>query len=569
MTRTIAFAVLAFVVGAIAHADVTLKQTATGKGLGMSGTTTSTTYIKGLKMRVESVTGKKSNTTIFDVDNQKMYVLDTDGKQADVWNMASFSQEVSQSVSVDGMRASIKPNGQKKPVAGHETDGYDMEIVVPTTVGGAGGMNTTVLLTGPTWIAKKRSRSADYAALYAGAAQNKGWIFSDPRAAKGSPGPAKAMAEMYAEFAKTGGVALETQMDIKPQAEGMLGSLMSKMGNLSMTTTTDSFETSALGEDLFQVPGGLQAERKAARPAPVMRTAFEGHRVAESPRECARGSLSVGGRPAVAAGNAAAAATEKRSHGTNSPRLVTPPRGAARILASVAASVAEVRRRLTSNAGRAISRPCGSRASRDIVHDRQSRHGGRAGPPRARRRGIVSIAAGLFSTTPAQAGTRMGRIQRLRERHGAEALVGVLGHFDAAAGASSSAGPSPLHTRSDVSYGSSSRSTVLDSSTTDRHDKRPGRPRARRMDQQSKGARPRSDRYFCGAVRTELQEIKSELAGEMIFRAAMMKAVDKIYAMSACWTAPPEPAVLDPALRQPGSGGPRAPSSESAQSRAA
>ena len=262
MTRTIVFAVLAFVLGATAHADLTLKQTATGKGLGMSGTTTSTTYIKGLKMRVESVTGKKSNTTIFDVDNQKMYVLDTDGKQADVWNMASFSQEVSQSVSVDGMRASIKPNGQKKPVAGHETDGYDMEIVVPTTVGGAGGMKITVLLTGPTWISKNAPGSADYAAFYAGAAQ-KGWIFSDPRAAKGSPGPAKAMAEMYAEFAKIGGVALETQMDIKPQAEGMLGSLMSKMGNLSMTTTTDSIETSALGDNLFQVPADYKLNEKS------------------------------------------------------------------------------------------------------------------------------------------------------------------------------------------------------------------------------------------------------------------------------------------------------------------
>ena len=262
MTRKIAAGILALALCTSALADVTLKQTSTGKGLGMSGTTTSTTYIKGLKMRVESVTGKKTNSTIMDVENQKMYVLDTDGKQADVWNMASFSQEMSQSVSVDGMQTSIKPNGQKKQVAGQETDGYDMEIVVPTTIGGAGGMKITVLLTGPTWIAKNSPGAADYAAFYAGAAQ-KGWIFSDPRAAKGSPGPAKAMAEMYAEFAKIGGVALETQMDIKPQAEGMLGGLMSKMGNLSMTTTTDSVETGALADDLFQVPADYKLTEKS------------------------------------------------------------------------------------------------------------------------------------------------------------------------------------------------------------------------------------------------------------------------------------------------------------------
>ena len=59
-----------------AHADVTIKSTSTGKGFGMSGSTTSTTYIKGLKMRSKAAAGKKSMTTIFDVDNQKMYILD-------------------------------------------------------------------------------------------------------------------------------------------------------------------------------------------------------------------------------------------------------------------------------------------------------------------------------------------------------------------------------------------------------------------------------------------------------------------------------------------------------------
>jgi hypothetical protein len=52
-------------------------------------------------------------------------------------------------------------------------------------------------------------------------------------------------------------------MDIKPQAEGMLGSLMSKMGNLSMTTTTDSIETGALGDDLFQVPADYKLNEKS------------------------------------------------------------------------------------------------------------------------------------------------------------------------------------------------------------------------------------------------------------------------------------------------------------------
>jgi hypothetical protein len=261
MTRKIVTGVLGLALCAPALADVTMKQTSTGKGLGMSGTTTSTAYIKGLKMRVDGELGKKSSTTIFDVENQKMYVLDAKKKEAEVWNMAAFSQELSQAVSVDGMKASVKPNGQKKPIAGHDTDGYDMEIVVPATVGGAGGMQVTILLTGITWMAKGAPGSADYAAFYSGAAE-KGWIFSDPRAAKGSPGQAKAMAQMHAEFAKIGGVPFESNWDIKPQAEGMMGSLMSKMGGLSMNTITDSVETGPVADDLFQVPADYKLIEK-------------------------------------------------------------------------------------------------------------------------------------------------------------------------------------------------------------------------------------------------------------------------------------------------------------------
>ncbi len=253
MTRMMLAAVLAFVTWTPAYADVTMKATGTGKGLGMSANTPSTTYIKGLKMRVESVLGKKNHITIFDVENQKMYVLDSKRMEADVWDMAAFAEELSKSVSTEGMRSSIKPNGQTKSIAGQTAEGYDMEIVVPATIGGEGGMAVTMVLSGVTWIAKGAPGTEEYAAFYNGAAE-KGWIFTDPRAAKGSPGQAKAMAEMYKEFAKLGGVPYESQMDIKTQGEGMMGGLMSRLGGLSMTTTTESVEIGPLADDLFLPP---------------------------------------------------------------------------------------------------------------------------------------------------------------------------------------------------------------------------------------------------------------------------------------------------------------------------
>jgi hypothetical protein len=258
MTRSMLAAVLAFAISAPAYADVTIKSTVTGKGLGMSGTTTSVTYIKGLKMRAEATVGSKNVTSIYDVDAQKLYILNEKKKEADVWDMGAFSQELSKSVSVEGMRASLTPNGQTKSIGGQNADGYNIDIVVPANVAGNA---VTIAMTGTSWIAKGAPGSADYAAFYKGAA-DKGWIFTDPRAAQGAPGQAKAMAEMYRQFAQIGGMPYESQMDIKAQGEGMVAAMMARMGGMSTTTTTDSVETGPLADDLFVPPADYALKQR-------------------------------------------------------------------------------------------------------------------------------------------------------------------------------------------------------------------------------------------------------------------------------------------------------------------
>jgi hypothetical protein len=258
MTRMSLIACAAVAIAFPAHADVTIKATATGKGFGISGSTPSTTYIKGLKMRSDATAGKKSISTIFDVDAQKMYILNVEDKEAQVWDMAAFASQLSSTVSAEGLQASMKPNGQTRTIAGQDTDGYDIEIVVPATVA---GMQMTMRLTGTSWIAKGAPGGAEYSAFYQGAAE-KGWIFSDPRAAQGSPGQAKAMAQMYTEFAKTGGIPYETVMNIKPEGGGAMGGLMAKVGGMQTTTTTESVEVGPLADELFQVPADYKVKQQ-------------------------------------------------------------------------------------------------------------------------------------------------------------------------------------------------------------------------------------------------------------------------------------------------------------------
>lgn len=242
-------------------ADVTLKQTTSGKGLGMSGKGTGTTYIMGNKMRTDMVMGDKVQTTIFDIDAQKMYIFDSKKKEADVWDMEVIAEEISKSVDVSNARTSLKSNDQTKQIGGHTAVGYDLEISMPSAMAGSKDLTMTVTMVGPVWIVKNAPGAADFSRFYK-AAVEKGWIFSDPRAAKGQPGPAKAMAEMYRELSKIGGIPYESDMQIKMGGSGPLAAILAKMGSVSFSSVVDSVETNPLSNDLFSPPAGYKLKAK-------------------------------------------------------------------------------------------------------------------------------------------------------------------------------------------------------------------------------------------------------------------------------------------------------------------
>jgi hypothetical protein len=266
MKRTCVATLLSVMFAVPAYADVTIKLTTSGKGLGMSGKAAGTTYIKGNKMRTDLQMGDKIQTTIFDIDAQKMYVFESKKKEADVWDMAAFGAEVSQTVDATNIKASLKPNGQTKQFGTHSATGYDLEISVPAAApGGNKDQQMMVTLAGPVWIVKNAPGAADYNAFYKNAAE-KGWIFGDPRAAKAQPGQAKAMAEMYRRFAEIGGIAYEVDMQIKMgmsgSGAGPMGGLLARLGNVSTHSVVDGVETGPLADDLFAPPAGYKLNQK-------------------------------------------------------------------------------------------------------------------------------------------------------------------------------------------------------------------------------------------------------------------------------------------------------------------
>jgi hypothetical protein len=122
---------------------------------------------------------------------------------------------------------------------------------------GQGGPKTNVRLVGPMWVVKDAPGTREYLAFYQGAV-DKGWIFSDPRAAKGSPGQARAIAQMYKQLAEAGGMPYVTDMEIKMEGEGPMAAMLAKMGGMTMSTTVESVAVGALADELFAAPAGYK-----------------------------------------------------------------------------------------------------------------------------------------------------------------------------------------------------------------------------------------------------------------------------------------------------------------------
>lgn len=258
----LAFAV-ALAVAVPLRADVTIVQTTTGKGgpIGLDGE--STTMLKGGKMRVEATARGKRTITIIDIDKQQFISLNEDKKEAEVTDMSAIAQSI-QAFKAEDVRARVTPTGNKKQILGYDAAEYEMNVVLPFQIpeGGdrGGGMQLSISMGGPVWVAKDAPGVADYQAFYRAMAE-KGYVFTDPRAAKASPGQARGMLEFYRKMAEAG-VPLVFTMQMKFEGGGPMAGMMSKMGGMNMTTTVTRITEAPIDDAVFAVPAGFKVKQQ-------------------------------------------------------------------------------------------------------------------------------------------------------------------------------------------------------------------------------------------------------------------------------------------------------------------
>ena len=255
MKRTIAVgAMVAMGLTSTVSADVTLTATLGGKAMGRDIKGQSIQYIKGGKMRSETA----DTVTIFDATSRRMTVINDKKKEAEVYDMAKMAAEIQKTVGAGEPKVSFTPMGQKKELLGKACDGYTLTVTMPVTIG-PDTMNLT--MTGPAWIAKGAPGSKDYIDFYMEAAKN-GMFFGSPQQAKGAGGQMKSMTEMYRAFSQAGGIAYQSEMEMKFEGSGMMASMMNKMGGMTTSTTLTAVSTDPIPDEKFAVPAGYKVVNK-------------------------------------------------------------------------------------------------------------------------------------------------------------------------------------------------------------------------------------------------------------------------------------------------------------------
>jgi hypothetical protein len=242
-----------------AAADVTITQTTSGKMMVMNLGGESVTRIKGNRLRIDQ-TGKDGTTlsTIIDIDGQRMISFDSKKKEATVMPLNVLQENLGKMTAAPKVK--LTPTAETKQVAGYTCKVHELGVAFPFSPGGE-DMQMTMVMSGPACLSTDAPGYADYQRVYRAAAE-KGFIFGDPRAAKG-PGASQArgLATLYKTFAEAG-MPLEQQINIGLEGDNPMAGMMNRMVKSTISSTTLKVDTGDVAADLFDVPAGYKVKQQ-------------------------------------------------------------------------------------------------------------------------------------------------------------------------------------------------------------------------------------------------------------------------------------------------------------------
>jgi hypothetical protein len=116
--------------------------------------------------------------------------------------------------------------------------------------------STTMVMTGPVFIAKGAPGAEDYLRFYSGAAE-KGFILSDPRQSKGPAGPGQSMTELYKAIVEAGGLPYAMELSVTVEGTSPMVAMIKKgMTGVLFSTVVTKVVTDDIQAGTFDVPTG-------------------------------------------------------------------------------------------------------------------------------------------------------------------------------------------------------------------------------------------------------------------------------------------------------------------------
>jgi hypothetical protein len=246
-----------------ARADVTVTTTTAGRASVINVGGTSTSLIKGNRMRTDSVMGGRTDSLIVDIDGRRFVSVDDRKKSATVTPLASIADEL-EKVGIGAVQATLAKTSQVKRIAGYSCTVHDVSISMPFSPTGkmGEGMDLNMVLAGTVCLSTQAPGLADYQQFYRASADS-GFIFGDPRAARSPTGAAqaKAYAALTRKMAEAG-MALESHVTISATGDNPMASMMGKAAAGDITTTVTQIAVGDLPAERFDVPAGYKVKQK-------------------------------------------------------------------------------------------------------------------------------------------------------------------------------------------------------------------------------------------------------------------------------------------------------------------
>jgi hypothetical protein len=239
-----------------AAADVMITASNSGKGLGALAEGETVTYIKGHKMRSDSQHKKDSFSTLFDLDEGRMVILDHRKKTAEIMTMAEMREALA-SIDDEGVSVEFASVGESREIAGLACERFRADIRIPNA-GPDGGPQVDMTMHGDLWIAADAPGDEDFRTFYLAAAE-RGMFTNRPEVVKAQPGQAKGWALWYRELA-TAGVPCETETSFSYDGAGPIAKMLNAVGKVTIKSTAQQVSEEPVPDSTFEVPADYKVK---------------------------------------------------------------------------------------------------------------------------------------------------------------------------------------------------------------------------------------------------------------------------------------------------------------------